>query len=211
MRLASARSAARIRGQRLPLQRRRPRSHRIESCICHRRRGRQQIAGNRGRTGISRRGIERVAVRRHRGLVDGDRTDPARLAEVVSGQTNSLAHMDRQSGLQIGQRESGLAVAAIGGAKQREQRLILDDRQELTVAQRPAPRREVAAKHADLAKKWFTHPTALSILIRCALRSVARWEDTLQGNDEIDRQVRLQISVRLTGAERLDRAGIDRC
>ena len=45
--------------------------------------------------------------------------------------------MDRRAAAQIGQREVGLPIAAEGGAEQREQRLVLVDRQKLAVAQRP--------------------------------------------------------------------------
>src|ERR1043166_1734598 len=44
--------------------------------------------------------------------------------------------------------------AAIGGAEQREQRLILIDRQELTVALGPALGREVEREGLDLGEEW---------------------------------------------------------
>ena len=56
-------------------------------------------------------------------------------------------------GPEVGQREVGLAVAAVRGAEQREQRLVLVDRQELAVAERPALGREVEADDLDFAEK----------------------------------------------------------
>src|ERR687887_268893 len=54
-----------------------------------------------------------------------------------------------------------LTVAAEGCAQQREQRLILVDRQQLAVAQRPALRREVEAHDPDLRQERLRHPYLL--------------------------------------------------
>ncbi len=51
------------------------------------------------------------------------------------GQTTcALSLVQRDPTLQVGQSESGLAVATVGRTEQREQRRILGDRQELAVA-----------------------------------------------------------------------------
>src|SRR5271167_675332 len=82
--------------------------------------------------------------------------------------------MHRQLGLQVRKREIDPSVAAILGAKQREQGLVLVDRQELAVTKRPAFWREVEAHHGDLAEKWSTHrsssldPRALPASLSCA-------------------------------------------
>ena len=50
-------------------------------------------------------------------------------------------------------------VAAVGGAEYREQRLVLVDRQQLAVAERPARGREVERDELDLADERFAHMT----------------------------------------------------
>ena len=69
----------------------------------------------------------------------------ALLSERVAG-----ADVDRGASAQIGQCEVHAAVAAEHGAQQREQGLVLVDRQQLTVAHRPALGGEDEAHHADL-------------------------------------------------------------
>src|SRR5437016_6305927 len=81
----------------------------------------------------------------------------AGLAEVAQAQARALARMHWCATLQIGQGEGGLSIAAIGGAKQREQRGVLRDRQNLSVTGCPPGRREVEAKDADLGNKWVRH------------------------------------------------------
>src|SRR5437588_2462859 len=75
----------------------------------------------------------------------------------------SAAHMDRRAALKVRQAEVHPPVAAIGRAEQREQRLVLVDRQQLPVAQRPTLRREAEGHDPDLRQKWFGHP-ALSLI-----------------------------------------------
>src|SRR6185295_1171446 len=64
----------------------------------------------------------------------------------------ALTEMDRYPALQVRQRERRLPVAAVHRAEQREQRLVLRDRQELAVTERPALRRERPGEDADLAE-----------------------------------------------------------
>ena len=100
-----------------------------------------------------------MAVRRD--LVDRQRDllDAAGLAHDEAG-----ALVDRDAALQVGQREGGLAVAAVGGADQLEQDLVLGDRQELAIAHHPSGGREVAGKHANLADIGLSHGYASLIL-----------------------------------------------
>ena len=57
----------------------------------------------------------------------------------------------------FGKREVGLPVAAEGRAEQREQRLVLVDRQQLAVRERPALRREVEAHDLEFAEERGGH------------------------------------------------------
>src|SRR3954447_12431989 len=91
--------------------------------------------------------------------------------------------MDRDAAAQIGEAEGALSVATIGGADQLKQHIVLRDRQQRPVAEAPAVRREVAAEHPDLADIGITHGGSL----------VSRGEDTLQGDNEIDHEIRLPV------------------
>src|SRR5258707_11969925 len=55
----------------------------------------------------------------------------------------TLTLMDWHPAAKIWQAEGGLAIAAVGSAKEREERLVLVDRQELPVTECPAPGSEV--------------------------------------------------------------------
>ena len=65
--------------------------------------------------------------------------------------------MDRGAALSVREGEGGLTVAPKGRAEQREQRLILVNRQQLPVALRPSLRCEVEGHDADFAQKGFGH------------------------------------------------------
>ncbi len=111
------------------------------------RRGRRIGPGLRGDTpqGVGRiGGIGRDAtglrqMRMRRNLVGGQShgfharafTDDEGVAEVG-------AHVQRHAALQVGQGEGLLAVAAVGGADQLEQCIVVGDRHDRPVAQRPA-------------------------------------------------------------------------
>jgi hypothetical protein len=81
----------------------------------------------------------------------------ARLAEIVQGQTRPLAGMHRRTALQVRQREVALAIAAVGGAQQREERRVLRDRQQLAIALGPALGREVEREDADFRNERIGH------------------------------------------------------
>ncbi|WBY06718.1 hypothetical protein PIB19_14380 [Sphingomonas sp. 7/4-4] len=57
-----------------------------------------------------------------------------RLFAAVLAERVPAADMHRHAATHIRKREIGLAIAAIGGAQQREQCLILIDRQQLAIA-----------------------------------------------------------------------------
>jgi hypothetical protein len=67
----------------------------------------------------------------------------------------AVAKMDWDATTQVGQGKVDPSIAAIGGSKQREQRLVLVDGQQLTIAQRPAFGREIEADDLDLGQEGF--------------------------------------------------------
>ena len=76
----------------------------------------------------------------------------------------AAAHVERRAPAQVGQREVGLPVAAIHGAEEREERLVLVDRQQLPVTERPAFRRKDERHNSDFGKKWIRHRRPLFVI-----------------------------------------------
>ena len=76
-------------------------------------------------------------------------------------ENDAVAPMNRYAALEVGQAEVHPPVAAVGGAEQREQRLILVDRQQLAVAKRPSLRGEVEGHDLDLAYERIAHDRLL--------------------------------------------------
>ena len=74
------------------------------------------------------------------------------LKPVASPAGNDAAGADGRASVQIGKRESGYPVAAVGRSDHREQRQIGLDRQQLAVRQRPAGGREVSGELRDLSE-----------------------------------------------------------
>ena len=79
-----------------------------------------------------------VAMRRMvvaRNLLDAQRLllGAGHLADLIGGSVRARAHVDRHAARQIGQVEGLLAVAAIGGADQLEEDVVLRDRQRLAL------------------------------------------------------------------------------
>ena len=72
-------------------------------------------------------------------------------------QSRTLAGADGRAATQVGQGERGPAVTAVDGPDQREERRVLDDREQLTVARQPAARDEVECERAQLADERFRH------------------------------------------------------
>ena len=69
----------------------------------------------------------------------------------------AASHVDRCAPPQIRQSEIHPTIPTEGRSKQREQRLVLVDRQQLPIAQRPPFRREHEAHDPDLAQKRLRH------------------------------------------------------
>ena len=105
----------------------------------------QKLVGRvRAASCCKRRDIHHVCVRRHFGTAERVRLLSADFAQRVSA-----AHMEGHSSLKIRQGESGLPVPAVSRSEQGKQRLILIDRQQLPVAQRPALGGKVEAHDAN--------------------------------------------------------------
>src|SRR5438105_9038713 len=79
------------------------------------------------------------------------------LAAPLFSQGVTLTHVDRHVPAQVWQREVYTPIAPESRAEKREERLILVDRQELSVAHRPTFRREAEAHDSDFGKEWFSH------------------------------------------------------
>src|SRR5438477_10744354 len=93
-----------------------------------------------------------MGVRRY--LLDGE---GKLLGTARLGQNETVSLMDGNSSLKIRQGKRGLSIAAVGGADQIEQRLVLRDRQELAFAEHPSGRSEVAREHPDFAYIRWRH------------------------------------------------------
>jgi hypothetical protein len=76
-------------------------------------------------------------------------------------QRETRAEMDRHFSLQVREGESGLAITSVGGSHQREQRRVLLDGHNLSVAEGPTFWREIEAYDFDLGKKWRRHELGL--------------------------------------------------
>lgn len=101
-------------------------------------------------------GNHSVAMRRNLGFSKVTVSVPS-VPEIVQRQARPLTWVHRKTALQIGQREVGQAVTAVGGSEQREQGRVLRQRQELTIAKRPSLGREVKTNDADFCDKWICH------------------------------------------------------
>src|SRR5689334_6454894 len=98
----------------------------------------QQGAGRRLHGGGCRGRVQAVVVQRQfllHQLVSGF---SAGLAQGAVAETLAAAGVKRNALLQVGQSKSGCAVAAISGAEDGEQRLVLGDGQQLSIAHGPA-------------------------------------------------------------------------
>src|SRR5690606_37785136 len=78
-------------------------------------------------------------------------------ADLVRGAGRPGARMDRDAPAQVRQREGDLPVAAVGGADQLEERLVLRYGQQLALATHPAQGCEVAPEHVNLADVGLGH------------------------------------------------------
>src|SRR5665213_671117 len=96
------------------------------------------------------------------------------------------AEVERHAAAQIRQSETSFTVEAIGRAEQREQRIIADDRQHLSLAQRPARRWTTERADRYLAEERLPYRSR---------RPIRRRHQALQRDTEIQRQIRLQVVV----------------
>src|SRR2546426_12842370 len=87
-----------------------------------------------------------------------------RLLAALFSKRVTLADVNWGLSLQVWQPEIGLSVAAISCAEQTEERLVLVDGQQLTVAKGPTPRRITETEDSDFREKWFCHNSLLTWL-----------------------------------------------
>ena len=113
------------------------------------------------RIGLGGRGVRDMVMLRQLGDRERVRLLAAALAEGVPA-----ADVDRRAASKVGQGEVDPAVAAERRSQQREQRLVLVDRQQLTVAQRPSLRGELEPHDPDLGQEWLGHAQA-PLMVRC--------------------------------------------
>src|SRR5260221_7967904 len=113
-------------------------------------RGKDVASGRGARGGISG-AHQAVRVARNLAGIQGVNVLAARLAQ------HDVRTVDGRPALQVGQREGDPSVAAVRGAEQSEQGLVLVDRKELSVALREAFWRESESDQADLSEKWIRH------------------------------------------------------
>src|SRR5438046_1108354 len=88
------------------------------------------------------------------------------------------ADVNRGAALEVGNRKSCLAVAAIHRSKQRKQRLVLIDWQQLAVSLGPTSRRKVKRKDLYLAHEPI-----------CPATAALGGKNTKQRNNEVHNQV----------------------
>src|SRR5205807_904003 len=136
----------------------------------------------------------RVSVGGYLGREQGQGLLAAGLAEQTLGEAGSLALLHRRAALQVGQRERAPAVAAIGGAEEREQRRVLRDRHQLSGAQGPTLGREREGEDAYLGDEGIRHVMRPTVCdgkngtARSLGVSGLRREDAEQRDDEVDAQ-----------------------
>jgi len=70
-------------------------------------------------------------------------------------QRNAIAYVYRHTALKIGKAKGLAAVAAVGGAQDGKQSLVLINRQQLPIAESPAFGRKVPTDDLDFAKEWL--------------------------------------------------------
>jgi hypothetical protein len=79
----------------------------------------------------------------------------ALLTQGVSPPTIATAHVDRRAAPKVREGKRGTPIAPIGRSKQRVERLILIDGQDLPIAKGPTPRGEVKAHDTDFGQEWL--------------------------------------------------------
>ena len=121
-----------------------------------RHRGQGPVAGRDRLIGVSgiAMGHQVVGMVGHVAVVQEDARRAAPLTKPAGRQSGPVTGMHYRPVLQVGQGERGPPVAAVGRAEDGEKRRVLGDRQERSVAKRPAPWREIAGEDPDLRYEW---------------------------------------------------------
>src|ERR1044071_8018029 len=93
--------------------------------------------------------------------VGGQLGDAQRVRLLASplSQSVSAADVNRRATPQVRKREVHPTIAVKGRTQQREQRLVLVDGQQLSVAQRPTPGCKLETHKPDFTQEWLRHPT----------------------------------------------------
>src|SRR5580704_12835601 len=104
-----------------------------------------------------RQGVDGVIVLRKVGLVERHRRRTALLSDEVLRKPRALALLNTGVALEVGQGKGSRSIAAVVGAKEREQRRILRDGKQLPIAGGPAKGREVKSKNPDFAEIRVRH------------------------------------------------------
>src|SRR2546421_12181675 len=80
-----------------------------------------------------------------------------RLFATFLAERMTITDVNWRHSLQVWQPKIHAPVTPKRRAQQTKQRLVLINRQELTVTQRPALRRETETEDSDFREKWFCH------------------------------------------------------
>jgi hypothetical protein len=91
-------------------------------------------------------GLRHVAVRGNLAGGEGHSLNASALA-----QRKPRPLMDGDAAAKVGQGESRLTIASVGGANQVKERVVLRDGNQRPIAERPACRRKIATEHPYLA------------------------------------------------------------
>jgi len=103
------------------------------------------------------RGKNRMGVRRNLRNGQGHRRCPASLAEITWSQSRPASHIDCQAALQVWKGKVRCSIAPVKSPKQREERSVLRDRQNLSVAKRPTRGREREPECSNLTNERIRH------------------------------------------------------
>lgn len=87
--------------------------------------------------------------------------------------------MDGRAAPQIGQAKGCLAVAAVGGAQQRIEGLVLCNGEKLALTPGPSTRGKIEGHHTNLTQKGFRHRSYL-----LGNRRLWSWINAIQCDDE---------------------------
>lgn len=98
------------------------------------------------------RGVQRVRVRRHFRLSDRVRLLTGALTQIVAA-----ADVNRRAPAEVRERERGHPVSSVRGPKDRKERLVQTDRQQLPVTESVALGREAETDDLDFPEEWLCH------------------------------------------------------